>query len=150
MAKIGQGHLGAMARLGLKEIAQVLPAFPGQGVHLSDDPALLGNQTQRGAYEATHGGKQTSLVQQATPVPKKPGAVVKEPEIKANALYGESKIPETKEKEKAVEPNEQVVESPAIEAPAMEAQQETMADRFRAAAESAPAQEQEREDADER
>lgn len=42
--KIGAGHLKAMARAGLKEISQVLPAFP-DGVRPVEEPGLTGNLT---------------------------------------------------------------------------------------------------------
>jgi hypothetical protein len=42
--KIGAGHLKAMARAGLKELSQVLPAFP-EGVRPVEEPGLVGNLT---------------------------------------------------------------------------------------------------------
>jgi len=55
--KIGAGHAKAMVRLGPKELAQVLPAFPAQGVQPVEEPGLIGNLTpqeiahDKGAYE---------------------------------------------------------------------------------------------------
>ena len=50
MAKIGEGQLAGMARQGLKELAQYLPAF-NTGQHIQEDPTLVGNVTSREAYE---------------------------------------------------------------------------------------------------
>lgn len=47
MSKIGEGHAAAMARAGLKEIAQALPAFPAQGIQPVEEPGLVGNPTQQ-------------------------------------------------------------------------------------------------------
>lgn len=49
-SKLGQGHAASMARLGLKELSQILPAFP-DSVRTQDDPGLVGNATQREVYE---------------------------------------------------------------------------------------------------
>jgi hypothetical protein len=43
--KLGAGHAKAMLRAGAKELAQVLPAFPGQGVQPIEEPGLAGNLT---------------------------------------------------------------------------------------------------------
>lgn len=43
--KIGAGHLAAMARMGLKESAQVLPAFP-ESVRPVEELGAFGNPTQ--------------------------------------------------------------------------------------------------------
>lgn len=40
--KIGAGHAAGMFRQGLKEIAQVLPAFPN-GQHIVEEPGVAGN-----------------------------------------------------------------------------------------------------------
>jgi len=55
MAKIGEGHLGAMGRLGLKEFTHLtLPAFP-QGQHIIEEPGLFGNPTQGEVASARDG-----------------------------------------------------------------------------------------------
>lgn len=41
--KIGAGHAAGMMRAGLKEIAQVLPAFPGHTVQPVEEQGLVGN-----------------------------------------------------------------------------------------------------------
>ncbi|MGO9469780.1 MAG: hypothetical protein ACLQVF_37230 [Isosphaeraceae bacterium] len=43
--KIGQGHLAAMVRLGLKELAQALPAFPDSNIKPVEEPGAIGNVT---------------------------------------------------------------------------------------------------------
>lgn len=56
--KIGAGHAKAWARAGLKEISQVLHAFPTHGVQPVEEPGLAGNLTpmevaqDKGAYES--------------------------------------------------------------------------------------------------
>jgi hypothetical protein len=42
--KIGEGALAAMGRMGLKELAQALPAFP-ESVRPVEEPGALGNIT---------------------------------------------------------------------------------------------------------
>ncbi len=42
--KIGEGHLAAMGRAGLKELSQILPAFP-EGVRPVEEAGLVGNPT---------------------------------------------------------------------------------------------------------
>src|SRR5579885_3406354 len=42
--KIGEGHAAAMFRAGLKELAQILPAFP-DSVRPVEEPGLAGNAT---------------------------------------------------------------------------------------------------------
>jgi hypothetical protein len=42
--KIGEGHAAAMFRAGLKELAQILPAFP-DGVRPVEESGLAGNAT---------------------------------------------------------------------------------------------------------
>jgi hypothetical protein len=42
--KLGAGHASAMLRAGVKELAQVLPAFP-DGVRPVEEPGLAGNLT---------------------------------------------------------------------------------------------------------
>jgi hypothetical protein len=41
--KIGEGHAEAMWRAGLKELAQVLPAFPNHSVQPVEEYGLAGN-----------------------------------------------------------------------------------------------------------
>jgi hypothetical protein len=53
--KIGAGHVEAMLRAGTKELAQVLPAFPGHGVQPVEEPGLAGNLTPQ---EIVHGKSQ--------------------------------------------------------------------------------------------
>jgi hypothetical protein len=59
--KIGAGHVKAMMRQGAKEIAQVLPAFPAQGIQPVEEPGLAGVLTpqevaqDKGAYETMLG-----------------------------------------------------------------------------------------------
>ena len=43
--KIGAGHFKAMARLGLKELAQALPAFPDSTIKPVEEPGAYGNIT---------------------------------------------------------------------------------------------------------
>ena len=60
--KIGAGHVKGMARSGLKEIAQILPAFPGHSVQPVEEPGIAGNLTpqeiaqDKGAYESMLNG----------------------------------------------------------------------------------------------
>ncbi len=57
--KIGSGHVQAMGRAGLKELAQVLPAFPGHSVQPVEEAGLAGNLTpgevseQKGSFHDT-------------------------------------------------------------------------------------------------
>jgi hypothetical protein len=44
--KIGAGHAKAMLRQGFKELAQIVPAFPSQGIQPVEEPGLAGNPTQ--------------------------------------------------------------------------------------------------------
>ncbi len=44
--RIGDGHAAAMGRLGLKELAQALPAFPESTIRPVEEPGLYGNPTQ--------------------------------------------------------------------------------------------------------
>ena len=54
--KIGEGHLGAMGRLGYKELTHnILPAFPHQGQHIIEEPGLMGNPTQGEVAQARKG-----------------------------------------------------------------------------------------------
>lgn len=46
-AKIGEGHLAAMGRSGLKELGQVLVAFPDSNIRPVEEPGLVGNPTQQ-------------------------------------------------------------------------------------------------------
>lgn len=50
--KIGAGHLQAMARAGVKELAQALPAFPDSNIRPVEEPGLAGNLTPQ---EIVHG-----------------------------------------------------------------------------------------------
>ncbi len=43
--KIGMGHVSGMARLGLKELTQALPAFPDATVRPVEEPGVFGNTT---------------------------------------------------------------------------------------------------------
>jgi hypothetical protein len=43
--KLGEGALAAMARLGLKELAQALPAFPDSTIKPIEEPGSFGNVT---------------------------------------------------------------------------------------------------------
>jgi hypothetical protein len=45
MSKIGDGHATGMARKGLSELAQYLPAFNTAGQGISEDQAIWPNQT---------------------------------------------------------------------------------------------------------
>jgi hypothetical protein len=53
--KIGAGHLEGMLRSGVKELAQILPAFPGHGVQPVEEPGIAGNLTPQ---EIVHGKSQ--------------------------------------------------------------------------------------------
>ncbi len=53
--KIGAGWAQAAIRQGAKEIAQVLPAFPSQGIQPVEEPGLPLTNTPRETYEARHG-----------------------------------------------------------------------------------------------
>lgn len=53
--KIGAGHFKAWLRAGVKELTQILPAFPGHGVHPVEEPGLAGNLTPQ---EIVHGKSQ--------------------------------------------------------------------------------------------
>jgi hypothetical protein len=59
--KIGAGQVKGMGRAGLKEIGQVLPAFPAQSIQPVEEPGLAGNLTpqevaqEKGAYESLLG-----------------------------------------------------------------------------------------------
>ena len=50
--KIGAGHAQAMFRAGLKELTQVLPAFPDANIRPVEEPGLVGNLTPQ---EIVHG-----------------------------------------------------------------------------------------------
>lgn len=52
-AKIGEGHAYASGRQGLKELAQILPAFP-ESVQPVEEPGLVGNPVSREVYEQKH------------------------------------------------------------------------------------------------
>ena len=45
--KIGAGHAKGMAQAGLKEIAQILPAFPAHGVQPIEEAGIAGNPLRR-------------------------------------------------------------------------------------------------------
>jgi hypothetical protein len=51
--KIGQGHLAAMGRSGLKELASILPAFP-ESVRPVEEMGLFGNALPQEIYEDTN------------------------------------------------------------------------------------------------
>lgn len=59
--RIGAGHAKAMGRTGFKELGQVVPAFPAQGIQPVEEPGLAGNLTpqevaqEKGAYETLLG-----------------------------------------------------------------------------------------------
>jgi len=52
--KVGQGVLQAMLRLGSKELAQILPAFP-DSVKPIEEPGALGNLTPQEVVNQKHG-----------------------------------------------------------------------------------------------
>ena len=52
--KFGQGALQAMIRLGPKELAQILPAFP-DSVRPIEEPGLPGNLTPQEVVNQKHG-----------------------------------------------------------------------------------------------
>ena len=52
--KIGQGVLQAALRLGPKELAQILPAFP-DSVKPIEEPGALGNLTPQEVVHQKHG-----------------------------------------------------------------------------------------------
>ena len=43
--RIGDGHAAAMGRLGFKELAQALPAFPESTIRPVEEPGVAGNPT---------------------------------------------------------------------------------------------------------
>jgi hypothetical protein len=43
--KFGEGHMAGMLRLGLKELAQILPAFPDSNIKPVEEPGVVGNVT---------------------------------------------------------------------------------------------------------
>lgn len=54
-SKIGAGHAAAWARLGLKELTQILPAFPDSTVRPVEEPGLAGNPTPQLVTEGMRG-----------------------------------------------------------------------------------------------
>jgi hypothetical protein len=52
--KIGATHPGGMLRLGMKEIAQILPAF-SDSIRPIEEPGLAGNALPQEIYQARHG-----------------------------------------------------------------------------------------------
>ena len=58
--KIGEGHMAAMGRAGLKELSQALVALPESSIRPVEEPGLAGNPT---SYEVTaeRGGVHGSL-----------------------------------------------------------------------------------------
>ena len=54
-AKIGQCHAQAMGRLGLKEIAQALPAFPTGPIQPVEEPGLFGNPVPQEVFAQKQG-----------------------------------------------------------------------------------------------
>ena len=73
--KIGSGHVAAMGRAGFKEFAQILQAFPGQGIQPAQEPGLVGNLTPQEVL-ATKGGDaygyEAALSGRATATPQPP------------------------------------------------------------------------------
>lgn len=75
--KIGQGHASAMARLGAKELAQVLPAFPAGSVQPIEEPGLVGNLTPqevvrgKGIHDNYESRLQQYAAQQGPPDPQR-------------------------------------------------------------------------------
>lgn len=55
MAKIGATHAPAMARLGLKEIAQALPAFPTHPIMPVEEVGLFGNALPQEVFNQRQG-----------------------------------------------------------------------------------------------
>jgi hypothetical protein len=51
--KIGDGHVQAMGRAGLKELSQILPAFP-QSVKPVEELGLAGNPVSHEVYQQRH------------------------------------------------------------------------------------------------
>jgi hypothetical protein len=51
--KIGATHAPAMGRLGLKELAQILPAYP-ESVKPVEELGLFGNALPQEVYKARH------------------------------------------------------------------------------------------------
>ena len=60
MAKISEGHLAGMARQGLKELTQALPAFP-EGIRPVEEPGVFGNPTQQIVTQEMGGDYQSKL-----------------------------------------------------------------------------------------
>jgi hypothetical protein len=58
--KIGEGHLAGMARMGLKELAQALPAFT-DSVRPVEEPGVFGNPTQQMVTQEMGAGYQAML-----------------------------------------------------------------------------------------
>lgn len=58
--KIGEGHAAGMARQGLKELAQALPAFP-DSVRPVEEPGVFGNPTQQIVTQEMGGSYQDML-----------------------------------------------------------------------------------------
>ncbi len=52
--KIGATHAGAMCRAGIKELSQILPAFP-DSIKPIEEPGLAGNALPQEVYQARHG-----------------------------------------------------------------------------------------------
>jgi hypothetical protein len=64
--KIGEGHFAAWIRQGFKEIAQVLQAFPGQGIHQVEEPGLFGNPTPQIVTNEMGAGSYQQQLQEAS------------------------------------------------------------------------------------
>ncbi len=62
--KIGAGHLQAWLRAGLKELAQILPAFPSHGAQPVEEPGLAGNVTN---HEVVRGKEGKPLARATSP-----------------------------------------------------------------------------------
>ncbi len=54
--KLGEGHVQAMGRAGLKELSQILPAFP-DSVKPVEEPGLAGNPVSHEVYQQRHQSK---------------------------------------------------------------------------------------------
>lgn len=52
-AKIGATHLGGFARAGLKELSEILPAFP-ESIQPKEEMGLAGNALPQEVFQARH------------------------------------------------------------------------------------------------
>ncbi len=53
-SKIGATHAAAMFRMGIKELAQILPATP-ESLRLIEEPGLAGNALPQEVFRDRHG-----------------------------------------------------------------------------------------------